>query len=525
MDAFKELLRRMADRIKEFWRGASRRVRILVVAVLAGVVLLLGILISWLTYVPYVPLIGGLGGQEHANVLTLLVEAGVDPQISSTGMISVPERDIHRARMAIARRATDSFGYDLYMNLGMTATQADKNQMSIYQRQENLRAMIETHMEVERAYVELNIPQPSIYAIQNDNMPPTASIRLEMRQGYRLTPDQIQGIINVVKYSISGLTEENIGISDHTGDLKAQLVSPDNSAHKLHLTEQVNASFRNRVLQGLQPVFGADNITVAVNSVLDIDDRITQEEIFLPWDDADPTNNPINAFDREREWIRDPEGPAQGVPGATDNIDVPLYGAEYFDITGAESGRIRDIYDFLVSSVRSEIRKEGLEITDMSVAVIVNTAPLPGGVLSDAERDRLIDWTMRATGLTSPTQVSVHGMRFVTPHVPIDPYANLQRIILLTGIALLALAIIFIMVFLNLRKRQRERLAMAEAEIALAAEETEKSLADLMNEEIEYEPIQLVETQEQKLKAQIRDLAITDPEIVAQLIKTWLVNA
>ena len=46
-----------------------------------------------------------------------------------------------------------------------------------------------------------------------------------------------------------------------------------------------------------------------------------------------------------------------------------------------------------------------------------------------------------------------------------------------------------------------------------------------MNGEIEYEPIQLVDTQEQKLKAQIRDLAVSDPEIVAQLIKTWLVNA
>jgi len=60
------------------------------------------------------------------------------------------------------------------------------------------------------------------------------------------------------------------------------------------------------------------------------------------------------------------------------------------------------------------------------------------------------------------------------------------------------------------------------------AEETEGESASLMEliaeREAEFEPIQLAETQEQKLRAQIRDLANSDPEIVAQLIRTWLLS-
>jgi flagellar M-ring protein FliF len=417
----------------------------------------------------------------------------------------------------------------MYMNLGMTATQADRNQASIYQRAMNLRAMIETYMEVDRALVELDIPQPSIYSIQDGTATPRASVILELRPGFILSPEQIQGIINVVKYSIAGLSAENISIvASGIGELTPE-VTTDTSANKLHLTEQVNASFRNRVLSVLQPVFGSDNVHVAVNSVLDIDARIEQHERFIPFDDNDPTNNPINMFDREREWFSGEVGPAQGVPGATDNIDVPMYAADFLDITGAESGRARDIYDFLVSSVRSEIIKEGLEITDMSVGVIVNTAHLPGGILSDADRDRIADLVMGATGLMNPMQVRVQGMLYFDPTQPPDPLSELRNVIILTGVALLALTIIFIIVFMHIRKKQQERLALAAAEAAAEAEATyeaeTRSLADLMNEEVEFEPIQLVETQEQKLKAQIRDLAITDPEIVAQLIKTWLVNA
>ena len=498
--------------------------RILVVSGLAGVLLLLGILIAWLAYTPYTLLIQGLGAQEHANVLLLLAETGITPEISATGAISVPERDINRARMAIAYRANDSFGYDLYMGLGMTATQADKNQVNIFQRETNLRAMIETYSEVERALVQLDMPQPSIYAIHGADMPPTAAVVLELRPGYRLTNEQVQGIINVVKYSVAGLTEENISIvASGIGDLKSTLAT-DDSASKLHLTEQVNASFRNRLLQDLQRVFGPENVTVAINSVLDIDARIMQREEFIPWDERDPTNNPINMFDREREWIGAGEGPAQGVPGATDNIDVPLYAADYLDLTGADSGRARDVYDFLVSSVRSEIIKEGLEIVDMTVGIFINTASLAGGTLPYSQRDQVTDWVMGATGLSNPAAVSVQGFRFFDPALPEpDPLAELQRVILFTAIAMLALTTIAVLIVMNIRKKRRERLALAEAVMAEEAEAM--SLSDLMHEEIEFEPIQLVDTQEQKLKAQIRDLAVTDPEIVAQLIKTWLVNA
>jgi flagellar biosynthesis/type III secretory pathway M-ring protein FliF/YscJ len=174
--------------------------------------------------------------------------------------------------------------------------------------------------------------------------------------------------------------------------------------------------------------------------------------------------------------------------------------------------------------VRSEVIKEGLEIVDMSVGVLINTAGLRGG-LTDVQRDQVADWVMAATGITNPSLVSVHGFQFHSVEIEPDMWAELRNVIILTGVALLALIIMFIIIFMHIRKKQQERLALAAAMEQEEEEEAARSLVDMMSEEIEFEPIQLVDTQEQKLKAQIRDLAITDPEIVAQLIKTWLVNA
>ena len=279
-------------------------------------------------------------------------------------------------------------------------------------------------------------------------------------------------------------------------------------------------SVRNRILQGLIPVYGAENISVAVNSVLDTDSRETQEITYIPIDPENPQNNPLDLRERDLEKVGDSANPAQGVPGATDNVDIPQYSAEGLDVTTGDSWRVHDVYDYLVSSVRSDIVKNGLEIKEMSVAVLVNNANL-----TEDDRIKIENWVAGATGLMVD-RIHVQGMNFRTTQAAIDRSTELRRILIITGIALLALLLLLVIVFVSLQKRGKKK---REDELAAEEEEAALAMARIMEEGggiegVDYEPIRVAETQEQKLKAQIRDLANSDPEIVAQLIKTWLIS-
>jgi len=179
------------------------------------------------------------------------------------------------------------------------------------------------------------------------------------------------------------------------------------------------------------------------------------------------------------------------------------------------------VYDYLVGSTKSQIIKEGLDITDMTVAVIIDADSLPEGQLEQIRN--LVAATSGIKGdenYAIADKISVQNIKFNTPVTPDDITSDprLQRVLILTGIAIAAIVIIFTIIIILMRRKRQQQAAEEEAY-------QESTLLDLMNhQEDSFEPIVLPETNEQKLKSQIKDLAATDPEIVAQLIKTWLMK-
>ena len=121
-------------------------------------------------------------------------------------------------------------------------------------------------------------------------------------------------------------------------------------------------------------------------------------------------------------------------------------------------------------------------------------------------------------------KVSVQGMTFArSPAIDLTGPASRTILGLPVGvffaILLIIVSLIIILIVWMVSKRKKEQLA------AEGAMDEEASLLEMIAErEAEFEPIQLAESQEQKLRAQIKDLANSDPEIVAQLIRTWLLN-
>lgn len=520
----RERLSEFWESVKEFWGNLSRKAKILLISAVGGVLVLCLILVLILNHKTYALLYNDLSTTESARVLAILSENNIEAEVMPNGSIMVEEGNLNAARMQLATGGFpgNAFTYDVASS-GLTDTQADKLRKEKYQMQDRLQATIETFDEVSQAVVNISLPERDAFALQSDVIEPTASVRVVHRDGRKLTPQQVRGVMNIVRDAVPGLTDDNISIVDEEGDMKAgMMLDADSDNAKLSLTEEVNSSARKKILSVIQPRFGQGNVEVAVSSTLDTDDKISESVQYQPFDPENPTRNPIDYSDHTRQKVDAPGGIAEGVPGANDNVQTPQYGAEEGEEANFATYSSTDTYDYLVNSTKEQITKNGLHISDMQVAVVVNATALP-----DGERDQLISLAAKAASVPIENVV-VQNFDFYKPTEAVQdaviPGMTPQQTILFVIIGAILLIIIATVVILILSRRRKAAEEEEAAEGELLYDEEGLPLVDLLGEGQEFEPIPIVETTEQKLKAQIKDLADSDPEIVAQLIKTWLVG-
>lgn len=502
--------------LREMWGKASRKMRLVFLGCVAGVLLLALVLTLVLNHKTYVMLFNDLSNTENAQAIAVLNDAGITYKVDN-GRLLVEARDEDNARLqlAVAGFANSGFTtYDLANSGGLTATQQDKDRNARYDLQNRLQKTIELFPEVGTAVVTISVPQKNLFVTQGDDSAPTASITIQKKAGGELTAEQVRGIVNIVKSSVSGLTEANISIVDERGDLKAMLdLNEDFNNKKLNLTEQVNRSLENHILKAVQPPYGSGHVNVVVMTSLNTDSRVAEQITYQPWDPDNPTNNPLDYAEYSRDKSGDGFSTAAGVAGAQDNVGTPQYAAQEAEAQGSDYYSSRDIYDFLVNSLREQIVKDGFTIEKASASILIDA-----GSLSDEDRSAIITMAANASGIAREN-ITVQNMRFATPEVDNGPTTrDLTTVFIISGVGLLALCILLIIVLTAISRRRKAQ------EAAAAAQAEEANLVDLMNEAQEFEPISLVESSEQKLKLQIKDLAESDPEIVAQLIKTWLVS-
>lgn len=503
------------DSIKALWERLSRIARIVLLIAIVGVIGVVIALTIFLNQKNYVLLNNDFSTAERVQALAVLAEQGIEARVEPNGYIMVLDKDLDKARMQLATAGLPGGIYDGGYSPGLTSTQSDKNYLQNQELQKRLQSAVESFDEVDQAVVTISQPERSAFALQTDVVPPTANISIRRKTGRELSAQQLQGILNIVRYSVAGLTEDSISITDsELGDLMSQLSQASNASDaKLRLTDEVNSTARNKALSLLRLMFGAENVEVQVHTVLDTDYRNSTSITYHPLDPENPQNNPLDYGEHYRDAVTGEPGVAQGIPGANDNIGTPEYG----EITGegAETTNysFHDIYDYLVSSTKEEMSKEGLVITGATAAVLINQVDLATGV-----RDQVAAMVANATGV-AVENITVVNYQFQTgPELPAIPGGMTPRQILtlvLIGVAVLAILIVVIIVIITKKKKKQE-------EEALAAEELEAAEELLSLEGEEFDPITLVETQEQKLRSQIKDLADSDPEIVASLLKNWL---
>ncbi len=522
--------------LKEFWRKLSKTVKRIILCVLAAVLILAVVLTVLLNQgQEYEVLFESVESSESAEILTALQDMGEEVRVDASGRILVPAERLYAVKMqlAILGFPKSTLSYDTFINnVSFMTTDFEKKQYLIFQLNDRLAATIQSLEGVKKAVVNISIPEQSDFGLSNQEDAPSASAAIEMKTGYELSPAQVKGIEHIISRAVPGLEVENVSITDSTGKLLKGSSADDSQSDFERL--DFEAQFENRIAQKvhehLAKVYGDDGVAVSVSAVLNYDKNLQESTDYTP-----SVNNDGMVQHQDTTTASGTTSSVGGVPGTDTNAEIPTYpqGTGGNDTYNQNTSST----DYLVNTLRQQIQREGYRIDRLTISTLVDDP-----ALAPMEQAELVNIIAAASGAL-PEDITVVGMSFYTPPTegqlpgevtPGDEEAGswwqtlLQPpyIFFLLGLLLLLILLFILWRVRKARKRRKleEQRRLEEEEAAAAALLEQQRLEQ---EEAELAAISLQDaaenvSKESKMKEEIKNFAGNNPEIAAQLIKTWL---
>jgi flagellar M-ring protein FliF len=268
------------------------------------------------------PLYAGLADEDGGAVTAALSQLGIPYRISESGSaILVPTDHVHDARLKLATQGLPKgriMGFEILENQKMGVTQFQE-QINFQRALEGeLARSIQSLGAVRTARIHLAIPKPSVFL--RDQQKPTASVVVSLHSGRTLDRAQIQGIVHLVSASVPELNAKNVSVVDQNGNLLTSDNTGDNllgaSSSALQYSQTLEGVFTKRVMDLLAPVYGAENIRASVTADLDFSQVERSDEIYKP--NTDLTKAAIRSEQVSELRDGDSANPS-GVPGVMSN--------------------------------------------------------------------------------------------------------------------------------------------------------------------------------------------------------------
>lgn len=555
MDKVKETLGKLWGTVKTKWTDIGKKGHIIFFSVIGVLVASAVVLAILLNHTDYAVLYTGASSEETAEILTVIRSdlGTTDVNINANGDILVPEKEVENLRVQLSMLGypKSTFNYDIWdSGVGMFSTESDKRVKEKQQLQENLRATLTMYDGVDSAVVILAIPETNDYVISNSRDEASASVVLMLNK--ELSTSVIQGIYNLVRTAVPGLKEENITVTDGEGNLLTteEIVQQqeengedeiDLYNKRLEVQNNITAILKDKLVELFDGVF--PDFRVGVDIQLNYDTQVTQITEYTP--SVDSEGNRGGMVNNEK-YVSAGGGEAAegGIVGTTVDADIspdyPTYqvgdGDEFYFEWQKE-------INYLVNEEIRQIQKEGYSYDNISATVVVDATGI-----SQAETEEWQNVIANAIGAdydrvtfkahpftldgTDGSQIGSDGTVVVPGGRDVWIF-----VIIALGVILVVLLVIALFASGSGKKRAKIRRAAAAATpsaeqlsafgSSMDAEEEMKHSYD-NNENEDYEIQSLTETSDESreamLKKEIRDFSKTNPEIVAQLIRTWLKN-
>lgn len=527
---------------RQLWTGAKKRTKILAAAVLVVAAGAIVAVVVASQNQPYATLFTELSQTDMTAITSYLTENGVsDFRIVEDDTIMVPaDQEVQLKAQLVSQGYVNSgyaYNYSTYLdNVSALTTESERQQLALYELNDSTSAVIRSMEGVKDATVRFTPGEDNTYVLDSGNVvEASAYVKVTMKDGVPLSETMADGIRNLVSSAIQGLKVENVTIVDSYGNTYAPDDGlgdlEDSAALKLRLEEQVNNTLEKKIMSVLEPVYGAENVSVSVNSIVDVDKVYTDSTNYSTEDwAADGSTNGEGIIGQkiyDNLLEADENGTAGGTVGTDTNADIPTYPENEGEMEPgngvvSSSGQT----NYLVDEENKQVQRVGGTIADVMVSVTINEA-VSGGV----DVDDLYPHVARAAGITTADQMEkVHIL--IAPfntgdNTPVDTDEDtttddgllVDSWILYAALGGLVLfVLILVLVLLLIRRHRRKKAAALAAELEQSGEMLQEAAptpegADIMEMQTE---------KSMELRKDVRKFAEENPEIAAQMVRNWL---
>lgn len=551
-----ERLRKIIDPVANFWTNLTSKTKRIILIALGGIVVIAVALSLLMNRTQYVVLYPGLGHDEAVEVMTELSGQGVSYK-EDNGTIYVPAEKENALRMQLANEGHPKTApnYDFFTNhVGVMTTDSEEKIIEKYQMNERLEAVIQTLSPIENAYVTISLPDTSTYAWDDKSEKATASVTVRLKSGEGLSGAQVSGIKQLVSKSVPNLTADNVAVIDNSSgeELSSSnsgsasgTLQMDLTEFKLKIEQQVEDRVQGKILALLTPTYGKNNVSASVKSQMNLDKKIQDIITYKPT--TSDGKGIISQSDEQHEQTASGSSSAGGVAGSQSNTDTN--GTTTYPGVTVNGNLITSkddkSYKYLVSQVEEQIQSDAAALQDMTVSVMLNTS----GSMTDQQKQDLTALVANASGV-DPSKVKVVFNTITSSAQPANaaPAGSASSfpmlLIVIAGAVLLLLGALAVVLAARKRSRRAEELAvkLGQGEAVdleglgpsddeeLSSEDEESEFSGEAREEgkpmLPKESIQEIRnsknSQEDQIKEDLQEFSSANPEIAAQLIRTWL---
>lgn len=559
-----EWLKKTLAKLKELWGKWTLVQKVILIGIVVVIIVAI-VLVSNISTAPTtVQLFSAAITDEGARdrIMLRMDEEGVESYVSDSGIISVKDSSTARRMRSLliseglVPNSVDP--WEVFDNLGEWST-TDYERDNAKQRavEAQVQQQIQALDDIVYANVTISFPEQRTFASEQD--PLTANVVIEGKPNSDITTNRnkIKGVQNIVKFCVTGLTDENISIIDKTtgniiNDFEG-LESVDRVtivAKQQKQIAELEARYRVSVLNALQSIYTEDRVR-QLNLKIDMDwsEKSESKVVYTPietradnkdtsYDESEfVTSIPISSETVEKTskgTVYNPEGPA-GVEGQNPTVYSDM--SNTYTITEEKGEKINNAINTSHVEVTTSPTIERVSVSvnidgtwkktkDDDGKTIREYIPLDAQEIADATLlvQGAVGYNKERGDVVNVTNIRINrDAQFAEEDAELLRKEQTQKTIIYVGIGIIAVLVAFIVFRMISREIERKRRLKEEEILRKHQMEREKTLW-----EAEQAGMEVTMSVEERERAELQETAIAmakeHPEDVAMLIKTWLME-
>lgn len=522
----------------------------------------------WSSEPNYQLLYGKLSQEAAGEIIAVLKQEGIDYSLDkTTGKLKVRSADLHSTRIMLAAQGlpkADGTGFEMLdKDQGFGSSQF-MEKVRYHRAIEGELARSITGLDaVESARVHLAIPKQSVFV--RDKREPSAAVMVNLKGGRTLEKGHVKSIVHMVASSIPEMLPDKVTVVDQTGALLSRKdLSSDMamSTAQFDYRRKLEEYYVERIERILVPIIGFEGVRAQVDADVDFTMLEQTQESFNP--DLPSLRSEHTISEESRG------GDLGGVPGALTNQPPGVANAPQTlkeagaQQTGPSRKSNQSTFNYELDKTISHTKRAPGQLRRLSVAVVIddkshygNDRQLIRTPHSPEEIEQLTLLIKDTVGFSVSRGDSINVINatfknsFDVPDLPLGPVWERQWFIdLVKQVVIVLLILLFLYIVmrpiireLTVKEEVLEGLEFAgetvigpdgiriakpvDGEPDEGEEGTDIDGVDSPKNgglsQDQWDELGITHAEYEQMLSMIRGLAIKDPRVIAQVMKTWIV--